>query len=140
MKNFYVSEETVISVEFFDVDAMQIVWHGNYVKYLEVARCSLLDKIGFGYKTMVEEGYVFPIATVNLKYINSLKFGEKAVVKSYLVEYENCIKIKYEIYNSEGILSTKAETTQIAFNNKTNESEFSCPKCFVDKVKKIIEK
>jgi acyl-CoA thioesterase FadM len=33
----------------FDVDTMNVVWHGHYVKYLEVARCALLDKIGHNY-------------------------------------------------------------------------------------------
>ena len=50
MDKYLISEETEISAEFFDVDAMQVVWHGNYVKYLEIARCALLDKIGYGYK------------------------------------------------------------------------------------------
>ena len=36
--------ETEIEVPFFDCDSMHIIWHGHYVKYLEVARCELLDK------------------------------------------------------------------------------------------------
>lgn len=137
MENVFVSETTPIKVEFYDVDAMNVVWHGNYVKFLEAARCALLDKIGYGYKEMVRDGYAFPIATMNLKYIRSLLFAEKAVVKTYLVEYENRIKIKYEIYNEKGELSTKAETTQMALNLKTHESEFECPKRFVELVKKF---
>jgi len=39
--------EVELTVEFFDVDSMQIVWHGNYLKYMERARCALLDKIGY---------------------------------------------------------------------------------------------
>ena len=31
-----------MQVPFFDVDMLEIVWHGHYVKYLEVARCALL--------------------------------------------------------------------------------------------------
>ena len=41
---FHVDSEIV--VPFFDVDSMHIVWHGHYVKYLEVARCALLDRLG----------------------------------------------------------------------------------------------
>lgn len=39
--------EVEMQVQFFDLDPMQIVWHGNYVKYLEVVRCALLDKIDY---------------------------------------------------------------------------------------------
>jgi acyl-CoA thioester hydrolase len=35
--------DTRILVPFFDIDTMNVVWHGHYVKYLEVARCALLD-------------------------------------------------------------------------------------------------
>ncbi|MBQ2464452.1 MAG: hypothetical protein II507_05635 [Treponema sp.] len=41
-----ISEEIVFNVEFYDVDSMRIVWHGNYVKYMEASRCALLNKIG----------------------------------------------------------------------------------------------
>ena len=48
--------DTEILVPFFDVDTMNVVWHGHYVKYLEVARCALLDKIGHNYTAMLEAG------------------------------------------------------------------------------------
>ena len=37
--------ETIIEVPFHDVDVMRVAWHGHYVKYFEIARCALLDKI-----------------------------------------------------------------------------------------------
>ena len=91
---YFVSEETIITAEFFDVDAMNIVWHGNYVRFMEIARCRLLNKIGYGYKEMVKEGFVYPVTGINLKYVRSVYFEDNITVKTYLTEYENCIKIK----------------------------------------------
>ena len=48
MPESFISAEIEFKVEFYDVDSMNVVWHGNYVKYMESARCVLLDKIGFG--------------------------------------------------------------------------------------------
>lgn len=138
-KNAYIINETVISAEFFDVDAMNVVWHGNYVKYMEIARCALLDKIGYGYKEMVKEGFAYPVTSISLKYVRSLYFGDKATVKTYLVEYENCIKIKYEILNDKGEICTRAESTQMAVNLKTNESRFECTPWFIQIVEKILK-
>ena len=45
-------------VEFYDVDSMGVVWHGNYVKYMELGRCALLDKIGYGYNEMKESNRI----------------------------------------------------------------------------------
>ena len=43
------SATTELEVQFFDVDSMRVVWHGNYVKYLEVARCELLKLFDYNY-------------------------------------------------------------------------------------------
>ena len=96
MKNKLYSVETKIKIEFYDVDSMKIVYHGNYVKFLEVGRCALLDKIGYNYNEMEKDGYSFPITKLNVKYIRSLVFGETAIVKTSVVEYENMLKLQYE--------------------------------------------
>ena len=134
-----ISEEMTFKVEFYDVDSMRVVWHGNYVKYIEKGRCALLDKIGYGYLQMVEDGYAFPVTDIKIKYVRSLMFGETARIKATLIEYENRIKIKYEIFNNEtGVLTTRAESTQMAVKMSTGETSFICPKTFTDKVEKIL--
>ncbi|MCK9171067.1 MAG: acyl-CoA thioesterase [Treponema sp.] len=139
METKTVSAEIVFPVEFYDVDSMRVVWHGNYVKYLEKCRCALLDSIGYGYMQMVDDGYAFPVTDIKIKYIRSLRFGETARVKAVLVEYENRIKINYEIYNDKtGILTTKAESTQMAVNISTGESSFICPETFIKKVENLL--
>jgi acyl-CoA thioester hydrolase len=62
------TEETEFKVEFYDVDSMDIVWHGNYVKYFEKARCALLDKIGYGYQEMRASGYAFLVTDLRAYY------------------------------------------------------------------------
>ena len=136
----FVKEEIVFPVEFYDVDSMKVVWHGNYVKYMEKGRCALLDKIGFGYLEMEKEGVAFPVVDVKLKYKKSLRFGDKVRVVSLLTEYENCIKIAYEIYNAQtGELCTKGESTQMAVEISSMETKFVCPKVFVDKVEALLK-
>ena len=132
-----IEASTEFKVEFYDVDSMGVVWHGNYVKYMEIGRCALLDKIGYNYTEMVKSGYAFPVTDIKVRYIKPLYFGEHAKIVSNLVEYENMIKIKYEIFNEKGELSTKAESTQMAFNIKKMESEFTCPEVFVKRVRAI---
>ncbi|MBR7064624.1 MAG: acyl-CoA thioesterase, partial [Treponema sp.] len=123
-----ISETITFKIEFYDVDSMRIAWHGNYVKFIEKGRCALLDKIGYGYLQMMEDGFAFPVADLKIKYIRSLLFGDTARIVSTLIEYENRLKIRYEIYNDKtGELCTKAESTQIAVNMQTGETRFVCP-------------
>ena len=62
-KNF-IQTEIIFPVEFYDVDSMRIVWHGNYVKYMEKARCALLDFVSFGYLEMEHSNFEFPVVDV----------------------------------------------------------------------------
>jgi acyl-CoA thioester hydrolase len=136
---YRISAETEFIVEFYDVDSMQVVWHGNYIKYFELARRVLLDKIGYGYLKMEESGYAFPVIDVSAKYIGSLKFKDRARVKAILEEYENRLRIKYEIRNVEtGKLTTKGISTQMAFDIKMRESCFACPPVLIQKVEAMI--
>jgi acyl-CoA thioester hydrolase len=133
--------EAEITVEFYDLDPMRIVWHGNYINYFEIGRRKLLQKLGYDYYEMEESGYAFPIIEVSAKYLDSLRFKDRAIVKAILVEYENRLRIKYEIRNAEtGVITTKGVSTQMAIDVKKNESCFVCPQILYDKVEAAIRK
>ena len=53
---------------------MGVTWHGNYFRYLERARCRLLEKIGYGYRTMIESGYSWPIVDTRVKFTRTTVF------------------------------------------------------------------
>ncbi|MGI6680318.1 MAG: acyl-CoA thioesterase [Bdellovibrionota bacterium] len=122
-------------IPFYDVDPMQVVWHGNYVKYLEEARCAFLSTKKMTYADMDDLGYAFPIVELKLKYIKPCVFDEDIMVLVNLVSYENMVVFKYEIRNKEnGELKCKAETRQMCVCMKTKESLFEVPKEVVQKL------
>lgn len=92
--------ETFIEVPFYDLDSMDVVWHGNYIKYLEVARCDLLSKIGYTYNDMRADGVAYPVATMDLKFIKPAVFSQKLKVVSEIIDYEPALNIKYEIFDA----------------------------------------
>jgi len=137
--NIYAEAE--VTIEFYHLDPMRIVWHGNYINYFEISRQLLLEKIGYGYSEMEKSGYSFPIIEISAKYLDSLRFRDRARIKAILLEYENRLRIQYEIRNVQtGIVTTKGVSTQMAFDLKAGESCFVCPKIFIDKVEALIAK
>lgn len=90
-----------ITVPFHDVDAMGVVWHGNYFRYLEVAREQLLKQFDYGYRQMQASGYVWPIVDTRLKYISSVTFEQKIDVHAWVEEVENRLRIGYRIVDAE---------------------------------------
>lgn len=120
--------EVEMQVQFFDLDPMQIVWHGNYVKYLEVVRCALLNKIGYNYVEMKESGFAWPVIDMQLRYIGSATFGQRLRLRAEIVEWENRLKIDYLITDPfTGKRLNRASTTQVAVDIATGEMCFVSP-------------
>ena len=117
-----------IEVPFHDVDVMRVAWHGHYVKYLEIARCALLDKIDYNYPQMEESGYGWPVIDLRIRYAHPLFFQQKISVTATLVEWENRLKIKYLIEDAAtGKRLTKGYTVQVAVDMKSREMLFESP-------------
>ena len=131
--------ETQIVVPFFDVDSMNVVWHGHYVKYLEVARCALLDLIGHNYNDMLASGYAWPVIDLQLRYVRSAVFGQTLTVRASLVEWENRLKINYLISDAvTGERLTRAVTVQVAVEIESREMQLASPGCFVRAVERVL--
>jgi len=127
-----------IKAQFYDLDPMGIVWHGNYVRYLEQARCVLLDKIGYGYTEMGLSGYSWPVVDMRIKYVASVHFLQEFFVHTWLDEYKNRLKIKYQIKDADDRVLTRAYTVQVAVDISKNELRLESPDILIQKVEALL--
>lgn len=122
------SHEITLAPAFHDVDAMDVVWHGHYVKYLELARCDLLAKYDYDYPAMAASGYAWPIVDLRLKYVKPARFRQQLRIAARIVEWENRLKIDYVIRDgNDGAVLTKAYSIQVAVDMKNGEMLYVCP-------------
>ena len=122
-------------VQFYDLDPMLIVWHGNYVKYLEVARCALFDSIDYNYPSMKESGYAWPVIEMQLRYAGPATFGQRLTVRADLVEWENRLKIEYVISDAaSGKRLNRASTTQVAVDIASGAMCYYSPAILFEKL------
>ena len=129
------SAEVEMQVQFFDLDPMHIVWHGNYVKYYEVVRCALLDQIDYNYEQMKASGYAWPVIDMNLRYVAPAAFGQRLLLRAEIVEWENRLKIEYMITDAaSGKRLNKGTTTQVAVDIASGEMCFVSPAILFDKL------
>ena len=56
-------------VQYYETDKMGITHHSNYIRWMEEARIDFLSKIGWSYAKLEEEGIIFPVVTVECKYM-----------------------------------------------------------------------
>lgn len=124
------SSEYELKVSFEDLDLMNIVWHGNYMRYLEQARCDMFSKLGYTYMDMKDDGFVYPVAKMSVKYIKPAQFMDILLVKSEIISIEPSLDIKYKIFNkitNEKIF--EGSTMQICYDLHKKQSVYSAPEC-----------
>lgn len=122
-------QEIEIEVPFHDVDAAHLVWHGHYAKYLELARCALLDRIGYNYDHMSYSGYSWPVIELFLRYPGAARFKQKLKVKATLAEWEHRLKFDYVISDAlSGQRLTKGHSVQVAVDLKTGVMQLESPR------------
>ncbi len=134
-----ISAECEIVAQFYDIDPMEVVWHGNYARYFEQVRGLLLDKIGYNYPQMAKSGYLWPIVDMRIKYVRPVRYQQRVIAQAILVEYENRLKIAYRCRDfSNGEVLTKAHTIQVAVNAVTQELSLESPEVLLEKVRQVL--
>ena len=63
-------------IQYYETDKMQITHHSNYIRFMEEARMSFLDKHGYGYERMEREGVISPLVEIKCKYKKPTTFGD----------------------------------------------------------------
>lgn len=127
-----------LKVSFEDLDPMNVVWHGNYMRYMEKARCEMLEKLNYTYIDMKADGYAYPIAKMKVKYIKPARFGDNLILKLSLISVEPSLNIKYSMFNKKnGDKLFEAETMQIGIDIETGKSLYNPPKRFVQAINEV---
>lgn len=130
-----ISTQLAIEIPFYDVDPMEIVWHGHYVKYFEKTRYKLLDEIGYNYQQMKNSGYAWPVIDLRVKYIKSLVFAQKIIVKATIVEIEYGLKIDFLIIDAKtSVKLCKGYTKQVAVDMQKKEMCMISPPILKQKI------
>ena len=123
------SYEVTLKVPFYDLDPMQIVWHGNYLKYFDIARSELYDHQGVDLFAFHDKTrYIFPIIRTSVKHIRPLKRGDEFVCRATVKEARTKIVVVFEIrLVKDGTLCARGSTEQVAVREPEMEMEFSIP-------------
>ena len=108
------SHSTHIHVRFSECDPLNIVWHGNYVKYFEDGREDFGRAHDFLYLDIyAKHGLSVPLVHLEMDYKKSVGFGENLRVETTLVDDPAAKLIfTYKIYNAAAALVCTGKTIQ----------------------------
>ena len=89
-------------INYYETDRMGVVHHSNYIRFLEEARCNLLDRIDMPFDLLEENGITIPVLGVNVDYKYHVTYGDTILVKLFIKEYNGVrMTIGYEVTNKE---------------------------------------
>ena len=109
-----------IEVRYAETDQMGVVYHANYLIWMEVGRTQLITDLGFNYAELEKEGVLSPVLDIQVSYKKPLRYGQKAIVKTWIEEYNGFrVSYGYEIYNNEGELAVTGISQHVCVKKDT---------------------
>jgi len=102
-------------VRFEEVDLLKIVWHGNYVSFLDDGRVAFGDMHPtLSYNRLREEAVAAPIVQMHIDYLTPLHFDETMTIETTL-HWSDALKLNfsYMILGDDGRLAARAYTVQL---------------------------
>ncbi|MBA4198439.1 MAG: thioesterase [Chitinophaga sp.] len=126
---------TQVRVRYAETDQMNVVYHGNYAQYFEVARAESIRSLGFTYKDMEASGIIMPIIELHCKYLRPAHYDDLLTVKTQLKELpaDHRVEFHHEVYNESGKLLTIGKVV-LYFLNAVTKEKATMPKELLDKI------
>ena len=109
-----------VRVNYFDTDQMGVVWHGNYIKYFEMAREELFRTLGLPYSEVEKTGIMMPIVDVSVEYKYPAHYDEVLSIETRVQDPPRSrIRVEYVITNPQGETVVTGSTTLAFIDSAT---------------------
>jgi acyl-CoA thioester hydrolase len=111
---------TQVRVRYAETDQMGVVYHANYVVWMEVGRVEALRAAGVNYADMEAEGFLVAVIGVNVEYKAAARYDDLVNVRAWVSELQSrMMKLQYEISRAnDGTLLASGETRHMFVNRE----------------------
>jgi acyl-CoA thioester hydrolase len=131
------SHEINIRIRYAETDQMGVVYHGNYVQFIEMGRTEWLRVLGISYKQMEAAGVMLPVISITINYKKSAYYDDVLTIKTTLKKLPSVkIEFDFEIFNESKEIITAGSTVLAFINMKTNRP-MKCPAHLIEKLSTI---
>lgn len=86
--------------QYHETDQMGIIHHSNYVKWMEEARISYMNQMGFSYKRVEEVGIISPVVEISVAYKKQVSFDDEIQISVSIKKYNGIsLEFNYQFFN-----------------------------------------
>lgn len=129
--------KTQFRVRFSEVDSMQVVWHGNYMKFLEDGREGFGKEFEIGYMDCYAQGFITPIVHSSLDFKSPLRYGDHGLIETKLIATPAAkIIFEYRILNEKDKRIVASGKTIQVFLDEAGILQLNYPDFFLNWMKK----
>jgi len=75
-----------VTVRYAETDMMGVVYHANYLPWLEIGRTTLLREQGLPYRALEEMGYRLPVLEITAKYLRPAVYDDTLTILTTMRE------------------------------------------------------
>ena len=107
-------------VYYSDTDAYGVVWHGSYLKWLEMGRVELCEMLGPDLVSLENQNIVMPVVNLNIKFKSSAKLNDKIIIETSIKSFSG-LKVVFKQKITEKNTSKvfiEAEIDVVAIDNE----------------------
>lgn len=117
------ADEVVVRhrVIYGDTDAMGVVYYGTYLRFLEIGRAELLRARGKSYREVEEQGYLFPVAEVKVRYTAPARYDDLLEIATRVGEVTRAsVRFDYRITRAaDGLAIAEGHTVHPCLSLET---------------------
>lgn len=114
------TSEKEIEIRYAETDQMGVVYHANYLVWLEIGRTKLIEDLGFTYAGLEQEGYLSPVTDLSIQYKAAMKYGQKAFVRTWIESHGRLRTLYgYEILHEDGTIAATATTEHVVVKKES---------------------
>lgn len=100
--------ESTVQVRYAETDQMGVVYHANYLVWMEVARVGYCRAAGFEYRDMeIDSGAFLVVTEAQCRYRSPARFNDEVIISCRLTEARSrTVRFAYEMRRGDELLAT----------------------------------
>lgn len=128
-------------VYYSDTDAYGVVWHGSYLRWLEMGRIELCEKMGHTLIELQSQNITLPVVNINVRYKASAKLNDELIIETSIQKF-NSLSVTFVQTirdKSTGKIFIEALVDVVAIDNN-GKLYRKMPQVLTDAFSKAVEK
>ena len=128
-------------VYYSDTDAYGVVWHGSYLRWLEMGRVDWCEERGHNLIELENQNIVLPVVNLNVRYKASAKLNDNLIIETSVTKFNGLSVTFTQAIKSFDTQKTyiEAEVEVVAISKDGGKLYRRMPQILADVFKKEVE-